>query len=300
MTVFHIERADYALHHADLHRVRQQVFVVEQGVPADLERDELDAVCVQVLARDADGAPIGTGRLLPDGRIGRMAVLRGWRSRGVGEALLQALVQAATDAGLPQVSLHAQLPACDFYARQGFVPEGGRFEEAGITHLQMRRALGAPIAVDGREAALAVTTAILHRARRRLWIHSRQLDPGLLDAPAVQQALRRFATRTHDKQVRVIVHDAAAVQAAGAPLLALAQRLPSAFQFREVSDPVDRALASACACNDSGDYYFRLMGHRLDGEAGIALPSRSQPFEQQLQRVWDRSRECNELRALGI
>lgn len=300
MMAFRVERADYALHHADLHRVRQQVFVVEQSVPADLERDELDAVCVQVLARDADGAPIGTGRLLPDGRIGRMAVLPGWRSRGVGEALLQALVQAAMNAGLPQVSLHAQLPACDFYARQGFVPEGGRFEEAAITHLQMRRVLGAPMAVDGREAALAVTTAIIHRARRRLWIHSRQLDPGLLDAPAVQQALRRFATRTHDKQVRVIVHDAAAVQAGGAPLLALAQRLPSVFQFREVSDPVDRALASACACNDSGDYYFRLMGHRLDGEAGIALPSRSQPFEQQLQRVWDRSRECNELRALGI
>ena len=300
MTAFHIERADYALHHGDLHRVRQQVFVVEQNVPADLERDALDAVCVQVLARDADGAPIGTGRLLPDGRIGRMAVLPGWRSRGVGEALLQALVEAAREAGLPQVSLHAQLPACDFYARQGFVPEGSRFEEAGITHLQMRRALGAPMAVEGRDAARAVTTAIIHRARRRLWIHSRQLDPGLLDAPAVQQALRRFATRTHDKQVRVIVHDAAAVQAAGAPLLALAQRLPSVFQFREVSDPVDRALASACACNDSGDYYFRLMGHRLDGEAGIALPSRSQPFEQQLQRVWDRSRDCNELRALGI
>jgi len=300
MAAFHVERADYALHHADLHSVRQQVFVVEQGVPADLERDALDAVCVQVLARDVDGAAIGTGRLLPDGRIGRMAVLPGWRSQGVGEALLQALVQAAMDAGLPQVSLHAQLPACDFYARQGFVPEGSRFEEAGISHLQMRRALGASMALEGREAALAVTTAIIHRARRRLWIHSRQLDPGLLDAPAVQQALRRFATRTHDKQVRVIVHDAAAVQAAGAPLLALAQRLPSVFQFREVSDPVDRALASACACNDSGDYYFRLMGHRLDGEAGIALPSRSQPFEQQLQRVWDRSRECNELRALGI
>jgi len=63
---------------------------------------------------------------------------------------------------------------------------------------------------------------------------------------------------------------------------------------------VDRALASACLLNDAGDFYFRLIGHRLDGEAGIALPARSQPFEQQLQRVWDRSRVCSELRALGI
>ena len=98
----------------------------------------------------------------------------------------------------------------------------------------------------------------------------------------------------------MIVHDAAAIASAGSPLLALAQRLPSVVQFREVSDPVDRALASACLLNDAGDFYFRLIGHRLDGEAGIALPARSQPFEQQLQRVWDRSRVCSELRALGI
>jgi hypothetical protein len=147
---------------------------------------------------------------------------------------------------------------------------------------------------------VAITTAIIHRARRQLWLHSRQLDPGLLDAPPVQAALRRFVTARHDKLLRVIVHDAAAIASAGAPLLALAQRLPSVIQFREVTDRVDRALASACLLNDAGDFYFRLIGHRLDGEAGIALPARSQPFAQQLQRVWDRSRDCSELRALGI
>jgi predicted GNAT family N-acyltransferase len=300
MAVSTVQRADHATHHAAIHGVRQQVFVIEQGVPAELERDALDPVCAHVLARDGDGTPIGTGRLLPDGRIGRMAVLPAWRGKGVGEAMLEELVRAAIALGLSEVHLHAQLPACDFYARQGFLPEGGRFEEAGIMHLQMRRTLGAAAAIEGLQAAVAVTTAIIHRARRRLWIHSRQLDPGLLDAAPVQAALRRFATRAHDKQLRVILHDAAAVQAAGAPLLALLQRLPSVVQIREVSDPVDRALASACIANDAGDYYFRLMGHRLEGEAGIALPSRSQPLEQQLQRVWDRSRDCSELRALGI
>ena len=300
MAAFSVKHVEHAAEHAAIHGVRQQVFVVEQGVPAELERDALDPVCTHVLARDADGAVIGTGRLLPDGRIGRMAVLAGWRGKGIGEAMLDQLVRAATALGLAEVHLHAQLPACDFYARQGFVPEGERFEEAGIEHLQMRRTLGAAVAIEGLQAAVAVTTAIIHRARRRLWIHSRQLDPGLLDAAPVQAALRRFATRAHDKQLRVILHDAAAVQASGAPLLALLQRLPSVVQAREVSDPVDRALASACFANDAGDYYFRLMGHRLDGEAAIALPSRSQPLEQQLQRVWDRSRDCSELRALGI
>lgn len=300
MAAFQVQRAAHAAAHAAIHSVRQQVFVVEQGVPAALERDVLDPVCHHVLATTPDGLPIGTGRLLPDGRIGRMAVLAAWRGQGVGEAMLEQLIQLAAQLGLPQAHLHAQLPAADFYARQGFVPEGPHFEEAGIAHVQMRRSLGTAVAVEGLEAAVAITTAIIHRARRRLWIHSRQLDPGLLDAAPVQAALRRFSTRAHDKQLRVIVHDAAAAQAAGAPLLALMQRLPSVVQVREVSDPVDRAVASACFCNDSGDYYFRLIGHRMDGEAAIALPSRSQPFEYQLQRVWDRSRDCSELRALGI
>lgn len=300
MTAFHVQRVAHGDRHAAIHGVRQQVFVEEQGVPAALERDALDPVCTHVLACSTDGTLIGTGRLLPDGRIGRMAVLAGWRGRGVGEAMLDVLVQAAAEAGLRHVHLHAQLPARDFYARQGFLPEGPTFDEAGIAHQHMVRALGAASAIDGLPAAIAATTAVIHRARHSLWLHSRQLDPGLLDAAPVQAALRRFATRPHDKRLRVIVHDAQAAQAAGAPLLALLQRLPSVVQVREPTDPVDRGLVSACVVNDAGDYYFRLMGHRLDGEAAIALPSRSQPFEQQLQRVWDRSRECSELRALGF
>lgn len=285
-----VQQVSHADAHVAIHDVRQRVFVQEQGIAAELERDALDS----------DNQPVGTGRLAPDGRIGRMSVLASHRSQGVGEALLEALVEAGRHLGLAELHLHAQLPARDFYARQGFLPEGEVFEEAGIGHQQMRRRLGAASAIDGRAEAVAITTAIIHRARRQLWLHSRQLDPGLLDTPPVQAALRRFVTARHDKQLRVIVHDAAAVASAGAPLLALAQRLPSVIQFREVTDPVDRALASACLLNDAGDFYFRLIGHRLDGEAGIALPARSQPFEQQLQRVWDRSRDCSELRALGI
>ena len=300
MATIRVQQVSHANAHVAIHDVRQRVFVQEQGIAAELERDALDPACAHVLAVDADGQPVGTGRLAPDGRIGRMAVLASLRNQGVGEALLEALVQAGRQLGLAEVHLHAQLPARNFYARQGFLPEGEVFEEAGIGHQQMRRRLGVASAIDSRAEAVAITTAIIHRARRQLWLHSRQLDPGLLDAPPVQAALRRFATARHDKLLRVIVHDAAAIAAAGAPLLALAQRLPSVIQFREVSDPIDRALASACLVNDAGDFYFRLIGHRLDGEAGIALPARSQPFGQQLQRVWDRSRDCSELRALGI
>ena len=295
-----VQQVDHADAHAAIHAVRQRVFVQEQGIAAELERDALDPISAHVLALEADGEPMGTGRLTPDGRIGRMAVLASHRGQGVGEALLEALVEAGRRLGLAELHLHAQLPARDFYARQGFLPEGAVFEEAGIGHQQMRRRLGAASAIDGRDQAVAITTAIIHRARRQLWLHSRQLDPGLLDAPPVLAALRRFAIARRDKQLRVIVADAAAIASAGSPLLVLAQRLPSVVQFREATDPVDRTLASACLLNDAGDFYFRLIGDRLDGEAGIALSARSQPFVQQLQRVWDRSRDCSELRALGI
>jgi len=121
--------------------LRAQVFVVEQGVPAALERDAFDAVSRHALAETPDGTVVGTGRLLPDGRIGRMAVAAAWRKRGIGAQLLAALIEEATARGLREVVLHAQLAAVAFYLRHGFVAEGAVFSEAGIAHQAMRRGL---------------------------------------------------------------------------------------------------------------------------------------------------------------
>ncbi|HHA2554502.1 TPA: GNAT family N-acetyltransferase, partial [Stenotrophomonas maltophilia] len=164
-----VQQVSHADAHVAIHDVRQRVFVQEQGIAAELERDALDPLSAHVLALDSDNQPVGTGRLAPDGRIGRMAVLASHRSHGVGEALLEALVDAGRRLGLAELHLHAQLPARDFYARQGFLPEGEVFEEAGIGHQQMRRRLGAASAIDSREQAVAITTAIVHRARRQVW-----------------------------------------------------------------------------------------------------------------------------------
>lgn len=118
-------------------RIRFAVFVEEQGVPAELEMDDNDASCVHALAY-IDGRPIGTGRLLPDGHIGRMAVLKEWRGQGAGRALLRALVEAARRRGDREVLLSAQVHALGFYRAEGFQPEGAEYEEAGIAHQAMR------------------------------------------------------------------------------------------------------------------------------------------------------------------
>ncbi|MGQ0650965.1 MAG: GNAT family N-acetyltransferase [Betaproteobacteria bacterium] len=120
--------------------IRFAVFVEEQGVPADIELDEHDAVCVHAVAFDGERA-VGTGRLLPDGHIGRMAVLQASRNRGVGALLLVRLMERAKELGFPEVALSAQIHAARFYRRHGFVEEGPEYMEAGIRHQAMRRAL---------------------------------------------------------------------------------------------------------------------------------------------------------------
>lgn len=126
---------------AQLRAVRIAVFVVEQNIPEDLEWDEHDAVSAHALALDAAGAAVGCGRLLPDGHIGRLAVLRDWRGRGVGAALLLHFVAIARERGHRRAVLNAQEHAVPFYARYGFVPRGAPFMEAGIPHREMVREL---------------------------------------------------------------------------------------------------------------------------------------------------------------
>jgi len=118
--------------------VREQVFIEEQSVPRELEWDEWDTRGDHALACDAAGRPIGTARLLPDGRIGRMAVVREWRGRGVGAALLEAMLSQARGHALRSVMVHAQTHAASFYRRFGFSERGGEFLEAGIPHVEMR------------------------------------------------------------------------------------------------------------------------------------------------------------------
>ena len=140
---------DWARDGAALSTVRFTVFVDEQGVPRELELDAADADAVHVIALDDDGRAIGTGRLLADGHIGRMAILKSHRGQGLGRAILKQLTVLAAQAGHESVFLHAQTSAEGFYRKAGFLPEGAAFEDAGIPHVTMRLQLGG--AAGGRD-----------------------------------------------------------------------------------------------------------------------------------------------------
>ena len=129
----------------DASRVRYEVFVAEQQIPLALEQDAADALAVHVLVRNRLGQPVATGRLLQAapgvGQIGRLAVSRVLRGAGLGQIALRALMTAAAERGDHEVLLHAQRSAEGFYRAEGFTARGEPFEEAGIAHQEMVRAL---------------------------------------------------------------------------------------------------------------------------------------------------------------
>jgi YbgC/YbaW family acyl-CoA thioester hydrolase len=125
--------------------IRTSVFVQEQQIPAEMEWDAADASCVHAVAYNRFGMALGTGRLLEHApgvaKIGRMAVLQTMRGADIGRALLEALVDCARQRGEHEVLLHAQLSAAGFYTRAGFTTRGSPFDEAGLAHVEMVRAL---------------------------------------------------------------------------------------------------------------------------------------------------------------
>lgn len=296
--------------------VREQVFIIGQNVPRKDEWDDLDATSRHVLALDEAGKPIGTGRLTPERKVGRMAVLADWRGRHVGEAILNLLIEQARALGYRTLEMHAQTHAVPFYEKFGFVKYGDEFEECAIKHFNMRRELEptakperAPlpprpevrsVAVDSRELALAETLHLIGDAKRELCIYTRALDPDLFESEVVLEALKRVAISGRGASIRILVQDPRAVAARGHRLLPLAQRLTSVFALRTPVQDDDLQYPSAFLLNDVRGYYFRVLGNRFEGEAVNYAPGRHAQLLEYFNQVWERSEPSEDLRQLSL
>jgi predicted GNAT family N-acyltransferase len=315
-TDFRVEIANYETELADLRSVRDRVFVQEQHVPEEIERDELDPQCRHVLARDEAGNPIGTGRLSPQGKIGRLAVLPDWRGRGVGEALLQALVDLARSRGQPMVELNSQADAVGFYERYAFEPVGKEFVEAGIPHRTMRRVLDpfpaaerAPlgarpesreVVVDSLGQAQQIALAIVRQARRNLWLYTRDLDVKLYGTPEMLEAFKRFAIESGGGQLRILLQEPTAPLREGHPLIPLVQRLSSSMLIRVPEEEVDLKYPGAFIIDDRGGYLLRPIGSRYEGTSNLHAPGRQRQLREYFEQVWERSLPDPELRPVHI
>ena len=131
---------DYESHTEDICAIRYEVFVNEQNVPKELEIDGLDIEAKHVLAF-VDEVPIGTGRILSDGHIGRVAVLKNYRGIGIGKSIMKDLIKWAQDMSLEKVWLSSQWHAHSFYLDFGFVCVDEIYKEAGIDHIKMFKEL---------------------------------------------------------------------------------------------------------------------------------------------------------------
>jgi predicted GNAT family N-acyltransferase len=315
---FHVEVCDWvnASERDALLAVRDDVFVLEQRVPVDLDRDDDDPFSVHVLARALDRTPIGTGRLAPDGRIGRMAVLSGWRGRGVGTMLLQTLLELARARKFDSVTAHAQRSAAPFYLRHGFKPEGEPFDEAGIPHLHMRRAIEPltqperpPLAparqplhlqAATREELIAITQTLLAGARHSMCVLVRELHPILLNDTASLVQLRRLAISGRGASLRMIAQDLTRAFREGTRLLQLAQRLSSVIEMRRPVEPADLSYRSAFMCVDTQGYLFRPVESEMAATGSTYAPGRHAELMRLFEEVWNRSEPWPEQRELGV
>jgi predicted GNAT family N-acyltransferase len=312
---FHVEVAEWSREgqREALLDLRRIVFIEEQHVPEQRERDGLDAQCWHVLARDESGQPIGCGRLTLGHKIGRMAVLRDWRGQGVGAALLRELITRARAQGWPEVSLDAQVSAIGFYQREGFTAYGEEFEDAGLAHRAMGMALSVAndqldrplpdigaLAAGTRSDGVAARHQLLTDARHHLAIHIPALDSDSYASAEELDELRRIATSGRTAQIRILLHDPEAALRNDHRLIALAQRLPSAFQIRMPVEETDLAYVSAYLLNDVGGYLFLPEAGRPQGRAARHDRAGQIPLRQHFDEVWDRSERASMLQTLDI
>jgi len=138
MNDFDIAIVKWSDKQAELTSVRRAVFIEEQNVPESIELDGKDSDCFHVLASDTKGRPIGTARMNGKGKIGRMAVLKKYRRRGIGRKMIQALMNHGRKNSITDFHVSSQVTAVGFYKKMGFEPFGKEFLEAGIKHINMK------------------------------------------------------------------------------------------------------------------------------------------------------------------
>ena len=302
-TDFRIDFARYPEDVADLRRIREPVFIDEQSVPADMEWDELDETSVHVLARLADGSPIGTARLTPLPTIGRMAVLREWRGKGVGAALMRHLIDHAKSMGYPALELHAQTHAIGFYEQFGFTTFGPEYDEAGIPHRSMRLSFSSNDdrqlqRLESKHEVATFILDILKKGRRELVLYTRDLDPDMLNNADVLDALRQFCTSSTHARLRFLAHDLRRAVSEDHAIIRLAQRLPSRVAIRVVEEETDTQYASAFVLNDKGAYLFRPNATRFEASACLNDSATQRQYLRYFDEVWERARPASELRPL--
>jgi predicted GNAT family N-acyltransferase len=307
---FKVRLADWARDEQAIRALRTTVFVEEQSVPEDEEWDGLDPECTHAVAELPGGEAIGTGRLHPSGKIGRMAVLAEWRGQWVGAAILRRLLNEAAHLGMEAVYLHGQVPVLDFYARFGFVAEGPEFDEAGIPHRVMRLRLprapatpaegpGTRRVLSGKEEFAEAVTDVAGIAARSLAIFTPDLEHGVYDSVRFLEAVKRLVLSRSHARIRVLISDPGRVQHTVNRFLYVGRRLSTFIEFRHLPESF-QSRKDAFLIGDDIALVYRANSDRWEGMMDTREPRMAAVYLRQFEQMWQVSESASDLRQLKL
>ncbi|MBB3046413.1 putative GNAT family N-acyltransferase [Litorivivens lipolytica] len=297
--------ADWATHQNALQAIRRQVFVQEQSVPEDLEWDGKDAHAYHWLAFDGE-RPVGTVRMLQDGHIGRMAVLKEYRSQGIGEHLLAQALHCAKRLNKREAWLHSQEHAIGFYEKFGFVAYGPTFMDAGIPHRSMRFVLRSQSLLGEDNGRIAVSdlpatvSSMLSQSRQQIRIFSESLNPAAFDSDDVRNALSTLARRHKSTEIRLLVLRPDLLAGTGHRLLELQRRLSSAILLKvlpeEQAGQQDEEFVVADRCG------LIVSSRRSPGTHWADFNNRplAQNYSIQFDQLWNQAQDDIRFRRLSL
>lgn len=329
---FTIRLADWRLDRLAIQSIRDAVFIQEQGIAPSLEWDGRDSSATHLLAVGAEGEAIGTARLLPEGHIGRMAILPAWRRSGVGKALLEALLEIAGQKHLDSIFLQTQEHLVPYFERLGFTAQGPVFTDDSLPQQLLSRQLESEppseiayqephyrvdeslelidqgilgetegsIPLHSREAFRTACLTLARQARRKVCISSYDLDGPIYDNPAFIHEIKRLATRNPEPSIFVLLQNNDRVQHEGHGLVTLAGRLPSKIRlFRPLAEAHQEPSDNFLLVDDIA-FVYRKWHTRLDGWVEFHNPRRGRDLANAFQEAWNESEEDSELRRLSI
>ena len=284
-----VEQCDWATSQAVLMNIRREVFIDEQGVPEAEEFGEDDYNAIHWIAYGADNIAMGAARLLGD-KVGRMAVLKPHRQRGVGGALLRQIIHYAAKAELNSIQLDAQLHAIPFYETMKFETEGAVFDDVGIPHQHMTLAM--KHFFSPRTAP--PTTDISAEDRRHII-----LDPNIFDTDALRNELFNFASQHPYAEIHILVQTPQQLVQKGHRLLHLSHRLPSRVQIRTFKPQSNTSHSEFMLIDQAGLLYKQSL-NRYTGYAVNWSPLEAGELANEFDTLWNASQIDPELRNLPL
>jgi len=313
-----VEQTDWQASSKILTAIRLQVFVEEQEVPESEEIDEYDATALHWLAYGPNDEVMATARMLSDGQVGRMAVLKGFRQQGVGSSLMRNMIRYAVVAGIKQLFLNAQIKAIPFYEGLGFITQGNPFMDAGISHKYMYLNLHNYIdnspqstlaeiteeerqrtSIEGVDAFLDQGEILIQRAQRDIRIFSHRLEPSLYSNNQVCDALYTFATSHPMARVRILVKDIHSVINHPNLLHELCNRLPSRIKLKKFHSK-EPCLHTEFMLIDRVGILYKQEPIRFVGYATQHAPMDASSLAEEFDSLWGQGEIDPELKRLNI